>query len=108
MLFCMKKYKEVYFMKLLAFFLLFAGVLFAQTYQKVQSFGTEYFKHDMPVRGVAFSPDGKYLISGDEKYMTLWDRKTGTKIKNFSKVEHGIIDLQYTPDGSKLAIEDGC
>ncbi len=90
---------------LFVFIFLCIGALIAQP---VHSFGTEYFKHDTPVRGVAFSPDGQTIVSGNEKSITIWERSTGKKLKTLSNVEHGIVDLAYTVDGTKLALEDSC
>ncbi len=89
-------------------FLFISGLLLAQNFEPTKFYGSQYFKHDMPVKGISLSPDGKYILTGDAKYMTIWDLKTGALLRTIGKVEHGITDLQYVGDGSIIALEDSC
>lgn len=93
---------------LFIYFLVTGLFLFAQEFELTQYFGSEYFKHDTPVRGISLSPDGNYILTGDAKYMAIWDRKTGVKVRTIGHVEHGITDLQYVGDGKTIALEDSC
>jgi WD40 repeat protein len=52
---------------------------------------------------VAFSPDGKYVLSGGTEGATrLWDRKTGAAVRNFIGQQAGTVAAAFTPDGSKV------
>ncbi|MGA7323219.1 MAG: hypothetical protein WBX25_01745, partial [Rhodomicrobium sp.] len=38
--------------------------------------------HRAPIAGVAFTPDGKYLISGgDDKVIRIWDWRAGKTVR---------------------------
>lgn len=89
-------------------FIFISGLLLAQNFEQSKFYGSQYFKHDMPVKGITLSPDGKYILTGDGKNIMLWDRKTGAFLRTIGKVEHGITDLQYLGDGSIFALEDSC
>lgn len=74
-------------------------------------FGTEYFKHEDSVGGVAVSPVGggeAVFVSAQEKKLVFWDSATGEKIKTLEKAVYGIVFLAFSPDGGKLAFEDSC
>ena len=62
--------------------------------------------HVQPAYGVAWSPDGKYLVTGDEQAkIFLWDPKTGEKIKEFSRLkghQRGIQSLDFGPDNKSI------
>lgn len=52
---------------------------------------------------VAFSPDGKWLASGAEVSITLWNLRKGGKHKTIEGVGgRAIVSLHYTPDGKHL------
>lgn len=63
--------------------------------------------HPQPCYGLAFSPDGKILATGDDTArIYLWDMKTGKKIREFPRDkghQRGIQTLSFSPDGKKLA-----
>jgi uncharacterized delta-60 repeat protein len=55
--------------------------------------------HDDWVRSVAFSPDGKYIVSGsDDKTMRVWETATG---KEIARMTHDDIvsSVGFSPDG---------
>lgn len=63
--------------------------------------------HPQPCYGLAFSPDGKVLATGDDTArIFLWDMKTGKKIREFPRDkghQRGIQTLNFSPDGKKIA-----
>jgi len=53
---------------------------------------------------VAFSPDGKSLISGNtDSTITVWDAATGTEVRTLKGHVGGISSLAFSPDGKKIA-----
>ncbi len=54
------------------------------------------------VRGVAFSPDGKYLATGTTKTVTLWCPKTWQPIATLDTVS--FESFAFSPDSSRLVI----
>jgi WD40 repeat protein len=64
--------------------------------------------HPQPVYGLAFSPDGRTLATGDETArIWLWDVRTGTRIRELPRGAdlhtRGIVSLSFSPDGRLLA-----
>src|SRR5262249_55529892 len=45
--------------------------------------GKDVLDHRRPVAAVVYSPDGKFLASGDPSGFTLWDARTLKKIQTF-------------------------
>lgn len=58
--------------------------------------------------GVAFSPDGKYVLSGGTEASTrLWDRKSGQMIREFIGSPAGTMAAAFSPDGSRVLTTAG-
>ncbi|WP_020473178.1 HlyD family efflux transporter periplasmic adaptor subunit [Zavarzinella formosa] len=57
--------------------------------------------HDGAVNAAAFSPDGKYCVTADERSIHLWETATGKRIYKFPAGEHHspITSLTFTPQG---------
>lgn len=53
--------------------------------------------------GVAFSPDGRYVLSGGSEASTrLWDRTSGVGIREFAGSPAGTATAAFSADGSKI------
>ena len=60
--------------------------------------------HTATVRSVAFSPDGKTLVSGaeDRKNVRLWDTTTGKELRSFDGDPAPILTVAFSPDGKQI------
>lgn len=59
--------------------------------------------HSDKVTAIAFSPDGKYAISGSyDKTLRLWDISNENKIKVFRGHTSEIITVAFSPDGKQV------
>ena len=56
--------------------------------------------HKEHVESVAFSPDGRYALSGSwDKTLKLWDVSTGKEIRTFSGHKKWVYSVTFSPDG---------
>jgi WD40 repeat protein/serine/threonine protein kinase len=64
--------------------------------------------HTEEVAGVAFSPDGRTLVSTSSRDETvrLWDLRSRTELLTLAGRFHGIWNLSFSADGKTLAIYD--
>ncbi|MEO1054899.1 MAG: caspase family protein, partial [Bacteroidota bacterium] len=59
--------------------------------------------HFKPIKSLAFSPDGKYVVSGSEdKNIKVWHIKTGKEFRGLRGHKGEVISLAFTPDGKTL------
>ena len=64
--------------------------------------------HGGPVRGVAFSPDGRMLASAsDDETLRLWDFASGKLLQTFDEHAGDIASVCFSPDGTTLAADSG-
>lgn len=63
--------------------------------------------HISLVESMAFSPDGKYLVSGSFQEANIWDVKTGTLRQKLEGFDHNVVALAFSGDGKMLATAGG-
>ncbi len=56
--------------------------------------------HALVIYSVAFSPDGRHVLTGSEDNIArLWDVETGKEVRRFEGHGGGIISVAFSPDG---------
>ena len=79
-----------------ALVLLFVQSAFAQTEDLSDTVWTK-FTYPAAINAVKFTPDGKYLISGgSDSIPRLWDAETGGLIREFTKQNSVILDIDIS------------
>ena len=63
--------------------------------------------HERWVTQMAFSPDGKWLISGGYDGTCLWNMKEGKLEKKFKTQGNGVASLSIAPDSTRAAALSG-
>lgn len=59
--------------------------------------------HSSDVKSVAFSRDGKWLVSGSaDKTIKLWEVKSGREIRSFTGHTASINSVAFSPDGTRI------
>src|SRR4051812_37215630 len=68
---------------------------------------TSFKGHTGEVYSVAYSPDGKYLVTGSfDRTLKIWDASTGKEIKTFGGAnghQNLILSMAMSPDGTLIA-----
>ncbi len=56
--------------------------------------------HSFPVTSVAFSPDGRFALSGSwDQTLKLWDVATGRELRRFIGHANWVTSVAFSPDG---------
>ncbi|MGW4967033.1 NACHT and WD repeat domain-containing protein [Nonomuraea sp. NPDC004186] len=63
--------------------------------------------HGSALDAMAFSTDGRYLATGAEGQVLVWDLGTGRQVSELEALHYVIKALAFSPDGTKVAINDG-
>src|SRR5262249_54539450 len=63
--------------------------------------------HVSLVESMAWSPDGKYLISGSFREIAIWDALTGEQRHKITGFKHIVVALAFSPDGKYFGAAGG-
>ncbi|MGJ3250301.1 MAG: caspase family protein [Elainellaceae cyanobacterium] len=75
---------------------------------------TDLDPNDLPLHTMAFSPDGRFLVTGNHHLSGydhpnaayVWDLHTGKRLANLRGHNHAIVSSIFSPNGSYIATSD--
>lgn len=65
------------------------------------------YRVPIPVTATAFNPDGSILASSGYHEILLWKTEDSTLIRRITNVAERVYDLEFSADGSQLAVAAG-
>jgi len=73
--------------------------------EEPETTGLRYLEgHQEPVYAVAYSADGRWLVSGGfDHHVKVWDRNTGSAVRNFVDHSQIVLSVDVSKDGQLLA-----
>src|SRR2546422_11064404 len=64
---------------------------------------TAFEGHSKPVRSAALSPDGKFVVTGsDDNTGRLWDTDTGKEVRRFNGHLNSVMSVKFSADGKSV------
>jgi WD40 repeat protein len=63
--------------------------------------------HVSIVESMAWSPDGKYLVTGSFQEIRIWDALTGEERHKIDGFAHAVVAIAFSPDGKLLGVAGG-
>lgn len=65
--------------------------------------------HSSWLRSIAFSPDGKTVVTGADadRELNVWDVATKRKLRSFEATQANVFSMRFSADGTKLAVGTG-
>jgi WD40 repeat protein len=63
--------------------------------------------HVSLVESIAWSPDGKWLVSGSFREVAMWDPLTGEQKHKITGFAHNVVAIAFSFDGKKLGVAGG-
>ncbi len=63
--------------------------------------------HVSIVESMAWSPDGKYLVTGSFQEIAIWDALTGEQRHKITGFAHAVVAIQFSPDGKLFGTAGG-
>jgi WD40 repeat protein len=66
------------------------------------------FGHSQAVLAVAWSPDGKFIVTGgNDQLVILWDAQTGAELRHFQGHTALVSSVAFSPDGRQVLTGSG-
>jgi len=62
------------------------------------------YSHDRDIGAVAFSPDGRQLLLGQEGGATVWDVDSGKPLNALQSLSGSVTALAFSPDGRRVLL----
>lgn len=66
----------------------------------------EVYGHAIPITAMAFSPDGKQIVTSGYHELVIWNTEDATLVRRIKNVGQRVFALAFSPDGKTLAV--GC